>query len=214
MSSGLRISLDEATKLATELEHLLFAGCDGIVVAGSVRRRKETVGDLELVAKPRLVPDRQGGLFGPVGERSLLWDLVERLIEQDVGLERHPDLMVACGQCRGGAVGCPACAGTGRCARAAPWGQRYRKLRFRGLPVDLFTARPEAWGAQLLIRTGPSEFSQAWVAALRRRGLRMEGGLVLLDHDQVVNIPDERTAFEVVGWPLVAPQEREGHRGW
>ena len=55
--------LAAGVKAAAELVDLIGAGCERIAVAGSIRRAKTEVGDIELVAIPRVneVPD---GLFG------------------------------------------------------------------------------------------------------------------------------------------------------
>ncbi len=199
MSSGRRLPLAEALALAEDLRDLLATSCVRLEIAGSVRRQLETIGDLELVAVPKMRPGPQAGLFGgQVQPRSALWDRIElRMGRPDSGLLRHPHIVTATGA-----------------ARAAPWGERYRKLLWRYFPVDLFTTDEDAWGAQLLIRTGPAEYSQAWVTALRKAGLEMRGGWVRsLDTDAIVPVPDEETAHALVGWPMVLPEGREAWRG-
>lgn len=49
MSEGQRMPLQDARKLASEIVGELEPGCSRIMVAGSVRREKESVGDLEIV---------------------------------------------------------------------------------------------------------------------------------------------------------------------
>ena len=53
--------LAEAERIASTIIADLLPVCDRIQVAGSVRRRKDLVGDIELVAIPRYEP---AGLFG------------------------------------------------------------------------------------------------------------------------------------------------------
>jgi DNA polymerase/3'-5' exonuclease PolX len=55
-----RLPLAEAQAIAEEVYEALRPHCDRIQIAGSVRRRRETVGDLEVVCIPRQVPR---GLF-------------------------------------------------------------------------------------------------------------------------------------------------------
>ena len=197
MSSGERIPLAEAQALADELVDLLAPSCHALAVAGSVRRERETIGDLELVARP-VMRTTQAGLFGAGPRASDLWAAVDELVRMPGnGLQRHPDIVTAAGR-----------------PRSAPWGERYRKLLWLGRPVDLFTADGDSWGAQLLIRTGPPEYSQAWVEALRGVGLQMRGGWVRsLETDEIVPVPDEETAHALVGWPFVLPPGREAWRG-
>jgi DNA polymerase/3'-5' exonuclease PolX len=51
-----RRPLAEATALATELVDLLRVFCARIEIAGSVRRRRPDIGDLELVVVPQNGP--------------------------------------------------------------------------------------------------------------------------------------------------------------
>ena len=48
-----RIPLAEGVKLANEVVALLETSCERLEVAGSIRRQKETVGDVEIVCIPR-----------------------------------------------------------------------------------------------------------------------------------------------------------------
>jgi hypothetical protein len=69
----------QAAALAVELLELLRPSCERIEIAGSLRRRKSTVGDLELVAISR-AEVITNLLDEPVGERHLIFD---RLNEPD-----------------------------------------------------------------------------------------------------------------------------------
>ena len=62
--------LPEGERIAAAIVADLAPSCARIQVAGSVRRRKEVVGDIELVAIPRYVP---AGLFGDC-TTNLLWE--------------------------------------------------------------------------------------------------------------------------------------------
>ena len=80
--------LAEAERIAAALVADLEPHCARIAVAGSVRRRKEQVGDIELVAIPRYAP---AGLFGD-RTTNLLWERLHaradayRFVKGD-----HPD---------------------------------------------------------------------------------------------------------------------------
>src|SRR2546423_2718032 len=62
--------LREAQRSAAAIMADLAPSCARIQVAGSVRRRKEVVGDIELMAIPRYAP---AGLFGDC-TANLLWE--------------------------------------------------------------------------------------------------------------------------------------------
>jgi DNA polymerase/3'-5' exonuclease PolX len=168
----------------------LADAADRIEVGGSIRRGKPDVGDIELVAVPRLetVPD---GLFESV-EVNRLTERVDRLIGVAI-LASHPT--------------------------DPKRGERYSKLIHpaSGLQVDLFSASAESFGLIYLIRTGPATYSQQFVTDLRRKGLHVgkgqlhRGGLGCGAYVcEVIPTPRRRMAVRQAGatrmtgdtWPL------------
>ena len=76
MSSGKTIPLELASGLATAWQNRLGAACERVASAGSVRRSRPRVGDVELV----LIPFRQRDLLGEGGDSKL-----DHLLSQCVG---------------------------------------------------------------------------------------------------------------------------------
>ena len=73
------MELTEARQIAEKLIAGLSSHCERIEIAGSIRRCKPEVHDIELIAIPKMLPDYD--LFGQqCGERSLLGD--RRLYER------------------------------------------------------------------------------------------------------------------------------------
>lgn len=192
MSTGVRVPLAEAQAIATDLVAILGLGCERIEVAGSIRRCRPDVGDVELVAVPRLRTETVGDGF--FGTREVAHDelalLVDTLVLQGT-LEPHP---------------------------ADPRrGERYSKLLHRasGLQVDLFSARPSTFGLILLVRTGPAAYSQWLVTEARRRAHHVAGGelhrgglgcgAVTCD---VVPTPEERDVYAALRLPYLEPERR------
>ena len=67
------MEFDRALEIACRLQDALSPYCERIQIAGSVRRLKADCGDIELVAKPKMLPLYD--MFGEKsGERSLLND--------------------------------------------------------------------------------------------------------------------------------------------
>ena len=66
-SNETRIPLAEAKNIATGVIEKLSPHCERIEIAGSIRRCKETVGDIEIVCIPKT---EMGGLFGDEQEVS------------------------------------------------------------------------------------------------------------------------------------------------
>jgi len=71
----INMPLNEALALAETVKAALLPGCERIEIAGSLRRRKPEIGDIELVAVPK--QETVADLFGkPVAVRSLLDDVI------------------------------------------------------------------------------------------------------------------------------------------
>ena len=231
MSSGDPIPYAEALPVAEELRELLAPACERIVIAGSLRRRKALVSDVELVAEPRYY-DAAEGLFDTV-RRSALDAVVATLDRREVRLHRRDGSEEV--QTRDG--------------------NAYKALAYRGLPVDLFLVRPvecaacgrqpagepvaddgrqpqtaarsracsgcpscgsesligSSWGVILTIRTGPADFSRELVTRCRTWGRRVQGGRLYV-YGRYVPCPDERTFLAEVGMPWLEPEERAPER--
>lgn len=69
------MQLERARAIAEELKELLALACDRIEIAGSVRRRKPDVGDIELLAIPRF----EEGI--DILERTLGWLMVSQVFD-------------------------------------------------------------------------------------------------------------------------------------
>src|SRR5262245_25235456 len=86
-----QIPLADAQRVASELAALLANSCEQLVIAGSVRRQKQFVSDLEIVAEPKMVP-RTGVVFNTgilvsaldarlrqlLADGSLMFDMITR----------------------------------------------------------------------------------------------------------------------------------------
>jgi DNA polymerase/3'-5' exonuclease PolX len=175
--------LEDALRLATQLRDELAPACERIEIAGSVRRRSTHVGDIELVAIPKMHPGPRADLFG---DRPLVSCLDEQLDSMMAGgrLSRH---------------------------EAKAWGPRYRRLRAGGperVQVDLFIVLPPAeWGPIFTIRTGPAKFSADLVARLHRWGRRCVDGRVI-ERGLTIPCPEEEDFFRLAGAKLIAPWVR------
>lgn len=173
-------------------------------VAGSARRMRPEVKDLEVVVVPAVGPDPNdpGGLFGTGGAGvprvNLLWSALDELERR--GVVRRQ--VKADGRTR--------------------WGDRHRAALFshthRGrevvVPVELFTATRETWGYVLAIRTGPADLSRVLVSMVAERGclecrdgaVRYRGGA---SAGEVYPTPDEAAFFRVAGSPMALPHLRD-----
>jgi DNA polymerase/3'-5' exonuclease PolX len=176
--------------VAERLVEALRPACVQIEIAGSVRRGKPEVGDLEIVAQPVLsvAADMFGNPTGaplPIALSNALAHLVH-----------------------------------GKALRVGDrWGPRYKKgwVPVPGyrpdLQLDLFIVLPPAqFGPQLVIRTGPAEFSKRFVT-LRKYGGLMPSNLkerdgCIWDGDVALDTPTEASVFAALGLAWVEPGDR------
>ncbi len=190
MSDKRRIPLHDAEQLAAELVELLEPACDRIEVAGSIRRRRPDVGDVEIVCQPRQEPLRD--FFGlETGGQINFVDEACDVMLSDSTLAKRLD------------------------ANGRPrWGSRYKAAIFQGFAVDLFCVLPPAqFGTIFVIRTGPAAFSHRLVTARRDGGWmpdwlsEKDGHLRHRDGTPLVT-PNEEDVFQALGLPFVEPQDR------
>jgi DNA polymerase/3'-5' exonuclease PolX len=181
--------LEQARAAAEALVATLAKACERIVIAGSVRREKPLVGDVEIVYIPRVVTVRDpDDLFAdkPVSRADEAIALCER-----TGLLSR----------RLNALG------------RETYGPRIKLMRAEphGLPVDLFEATADNWHNYLVCRTGPAESNIAICERALRKGYKWapySAGFVRLADGAEIRVSCEREVFEFVGLPYREPHER------
>lgn len=182
-----------AKHFADELIVGLAPSCLRIEVAGSVRRKKPEVKDIELVCIPR--PGAPRPEFGQKPFLSHLEHALHEMEQAEMLGSRIKD------------------------------GQKYKQIviNTKGLgfittelfKLDLFIVRPETWGVQFAIRTGPAEFSHRLVTKQEWGGLlpdhmKVEDGLLWdTETRQVIPTLEEQDFFAAIGLEWFEPTERK-----
>jgi len=171
----------EALALAGELRARLAPACARIEIAGSLRRQSATVGDIELVAIPRVTFDVN--LFGePVGEPQ---SAVDAALADIVG---PPDSW-----------------------RWSKNGPAYKQFMYGPLEVDLFLVHPETWGVQFTLRTGNQYFShwlvtEGQAGGALPYGLKVANGRLWNQAaGQPLETPEEADFFARIGLTFIPP---------
>ena len=178
-------------QVARELCRVLGPVTERLIVAGSLRRMKADVGDVEILFVPRIKKDHPvpGDMFA---RRDL--NLAEQVIvqlEADGILAKRPSTV---GTFTYGAL---------------------NKLKVHvatGLPVDLFTASVDNWWNYVVCRTGPAESNTriaqraqelGWKWNPYGKGFTRESGA---GETRVVS--SEQDLFAFLGLPYLEPKDR------
>lgn len=176
-------ALDVARELCVALKPVTLR----LVVAGSLRRMKAEVGDVEVLFVPKCEP-RKLDLFhvGPV-------DLAAEMLE---GLLRSGVLTKRVGK-HGG----------------TSWGEKNRLAVHvaSGIPVDLFAATEANWWNYLVCRTGPAESNKRICMAAIAKGWKWNPygqGFSNAQSGLTVAMESEEQVFKFVELPFLPPEKR------
>ena len=174
------MELTKAREIAEELKSLLEPGCARIEIAGSIRRQKPEVGDIELLVIPKY-----GGLA--CGVNMLDQQLIDLMLGGvlDYRLSK-----------RGSRVYGP----KNKLMVHVP----------SGFGVDIFSTTEECWVVSLVVRTGGAETNKriATRAILKGWHFRAYGdGFDTPDGHIICH--SEQEVFEAVGLPYLPPEKRE-----
>lgn len=184
-----RIPLADAIEMANRAADLFTGVVDRLQIAGSIRRGKRDVGDIELVVATS--DDRIDLLC----DRLCLRGVVSKR------LNKAGDIIAWGDKAHYGVK------------------TRYKAMLFEEFPLDLFIVRPDrSWGATLLIRTGPGDANEVLVTQQGKRNrngdngilpvnMRFKGGLIYRD-GIALDTPEEIDVFREVGLPYIQPEDR------
>lgn len=187
MSQARKSNVYEATMAGWKLSELCAGTTARWELAGSIRRGRPFVGDVEHVVVPLVkeVPGRD--LFATPERTNLLWSRLDDLLERGLVTK--------------------AVYGDHQRSR---WAQKMRGLMFMGFKHEIYTTPLDNWGATLLIRTGPAEYARRFVTELKRRGYEHRDGRAWpVGRKWSVSVSDERTAHALAAMPYRKPTQRE-----
>ena len=183
----------DALIVAEWLVDYLLPGCERIEIAGSIRRRKPHVKDIEIMAVPILKPPRPE--FGKPVDLTPLDRILRQLVETDgmlMPVKNGPKYKQF------------------EIRRLAEFGIAELLNPFK---LDLFLVTPPSqWGVAMVIRTGPDLFSHKVVTQRSRGGALPDGhfvrhNVVWLDGTEVPSKPEEAARVMDASNSLEMPEE-------
>jgi len=178
----------DAVRVARELVDAIQPHCERLVVAGSLRRRKKTVGDVEIlyISSVEVRPAR-GDLF-----RTEHVNVAEEAIQR---LE-HSGVIARRLNKRGNQTyGCK---------------NKLMTHVSSGIPVDLFAATDDVWWNYLVCRTGGAQNNINIAQAAKAIGWTWNPyGVGFSRPGDVRQVNSERDVYEFVGLEYLEPWERQ-----
>lgn len=196
MSDKTRYPRSAALRVAKELCDLLRPhvatwpdNTPCLIVAGSLRRRKAEVGDVEILFIPKLGAGAKSDLFSEAKPADLTELAIGQLLSSGV-LAKRPNK-----------EGNPT------------WGPK-NKLAVHvasGIPVDLFATTEANWFVSLVIRTGGKDTNLILTHTARKLGFTLHAygdGVSSLTGDAKIPATSERHVFQLCGVNYLEPWER------
>jgi len=193
MSGKRKYPRAEAVAVAKELCDGLKQRCERLIVAGSLRRRKPEVGDVEILYVPKLEPVE-------VPSDDLLLPPKTALVDQ---VDAYLDWLLEQGTIRP----------RENVRGATTWGAK-NKLAVHaasGMPVDFFAATVETLVNYLVCRTGPAELNMRICMAAQDQGWKWNPygeGFTKIGSGQQHAVKSEQEVFEFVGLRYLEPWHR------
>jgi len=180
------MKLEEAQAYANKVVEAIRDLCDRIEVAGSIRRKKKEVNDIDIVAIPKYIQAKS-----PLGTTISYGP-------SETWRERIPGVLM--------------CLPLKLLGHA--FGSELMRLSFRenGLQVDIYRARPETWGILLLVRTGSIEHNMKLCNIAKSKGLKLsasQGVVTQAGFGEIIASNTEEEIFAALGLPYIDPRNRE-----
>ncbi|MCW1922700.1 hypothetical protein OKA05_09055 [Luteolibacter arcticus] len=182
-----RFDRDFALVAAGELAAVLEPLCSRMAIAGSIRRGKLLVGDVEILYIPRF-EERPVDLLD-MGLVNLADEAIAGMLASGI-LTKRPDK-------------------NGNTA----WGDKNKlALHSSGVPIDLFSATDANWWNYLVCRTGPADSNTRIATAAQARGWKWNpygSGFTRIATGETHACHSEEAVFAFVGLPYLPPEKRQ-----
>ena len=183
-----KFPLADAQAIAAELISHLGDFAERIEIAGSIRRKKAQVGDIEILYIPTIGEQNSGDLLGTL-ESVNYFDLALGTLEEAGILERRLNIK-----------------------GSETYGEQNKLMRHvrSGIPIDFFATTEANWFNYLVCRTGGLENNKAIATAALKRGLQWKStgpGFAKKDGG-IIAVQAESQVFTFVGLPYLPPEER------
>jgi len=181
-----KMSLDQAKQRAAEIIADLSPYCERIEPAGSIRRKKAEISDIEIVVIPKTETHEE-----PIDmfySKTVTTDLLDKYIKSNPNYTKRLNI-------------------DGHEA----YGDLNKLLCYKDTPLDVFSAKPKNWVMVMFIRTGSWKNNIRVAVEARKNGVKIEqfeGGFKSLHDETIYPMENEEQIYKFVGLPFLKPEER------
>jgi DNA polymerase/3'-5' exonuclease PolX len=174
------MELIKAKTIAQRYVDKLRPYCDKIMIAGSIRREKAWVKDIEIVCIPKRFCPESKNLFQEV------------IKEPERPLKEFCDIINSLEAVKGN-----------------PAGKYTQRILPEGIKLDLFMADKNNFGLIAMIRTGSADYSHDMMVIIDKKGFKSDGGqLINKDTGEIIPVPTEKDFYKITGIKFIKPKER------
>lgn len=184
-----KISIEEALPRAQHILKTLEPFCERIQIAGSIRRKKPKVGDIEILYIPKKGTVHLPGDLMPTEAEDLCEVNLQKLItEKILSLRSKSDGSTA-------------------------FGKKVKLLRITQCQtaLDLFRCTPENWFNNLVSRTGGKDSNILIASTALKQGLNwlpFGNGFQIQTTGEIIPVTKEEDVFQTLKIPFIPPEER------
>lgn len=181
---------DLALEVAKEIHATLMPFCHRCKIAGSLRRGRPFVSDIEVLFIPKMGPNTEVLFPDDSDQVNLALKCIDKGLANGWILQRPNSQGSVC------------------------WGEKNRLAIHAGsgIPVDFFATTEEAWWNSLVIRTGGKRTNLALTMGANRKGLTLHAygsGFTHLKTGKTIQTHSEQDVFRIAGVTYSEPQFRQ-----
>lgn len=184
-----RFARHVALTVATEILEILKPFCERVIIAGSLRRGKQWVGDVEILYIGKQVTRPKNGDFFQMETVSLADLAIVDLLDKHV-ISKRPNKL-----------------------GATTWGDKNKLAQHirSGVPLDLFSTTEKSWWNYLVCRTGSAAHNVTIATRAKQIGWTWNPyseGFTKDDGRESYAVQSEADLFRFLNIQFVEPQDR------
>lgn len=188
--------LQTAQKAAEHIVKILAPHCERIDVGGSVRRKKNSVKDIEIVCTPKMINPtrRSSGFCKAIFDLGRIMKSAKKLntakyIQVEFVMDLTPEPFID--EVDGIEV------------------EIEQTPTFEYIDIDIFVADPENYGMTLFIRTGSAEYVRMIFGKFNKKGYKSKDGIHQdTKSGELLKFKNEDQIFEFLDMHFAPPEKR------